>query len=392
MELDHHLYARLRQRAIDGLTRQRWICDSPQQPIRQLGDKSYINFSSNDYLGLAADTRLVEAMINALNTQGVGSGASHLTAGHHRAHHQLEEALAEFTGREKALVFSSGYMANLGVITALMGKDGAIFQDKLNHASLLDAAKLSDAASRRFPHLDYAALDRMLSASSSQQRLVVSDGVFSMDGDRVDGRRLADLCQQHKAWLMLDDAHGFGVLGEQGAGCAELEGLNQQQLPILVGTLGKAFGTSGAFVAGSAVLIDTLVQFSRTYIYTTAMPPAIAQATLTSLTIVQSESWRREKLNTLIAKFRQGCESLGIPLMHSTTPIQPILVGESELAVSLSEALKEAGFWITAIRPPTVPLGMARLRVTLTVSHTEAQVEHLLNVLADQWSHLNAQN
>lgn len=381
MNLDQYLQQRLQEREGAGLTRERWICDSPQSASRLIGERSYLNFSSNDYLGLADDPRLKEAMVLAVNQHGVGSGASHLTAGHHRAHHQLEQALAEFTGRERVLLFSSGYMANVGVICALMQKGDAIFHDRLNHASLLDAGQLSGATSRRFAHLDYEVLQKWLQKSQSSKRLVVTDGVFSMDGDRADLAQLSHLCKIHNAWLMVDDAHGLGVLGETGGGCAEINALDQQDLPILVGTLGKAFGTSGAFVAGSNSLIEALIQFSRTYIYTTAMPPAVAEATQMSLTLIQKEPWRRAHLSALIDQFRQGCKAKGIALMNSNTPIQPVLVGDTEKACQISELLKASGCWVTAIRPPTVPQGTARLRVTLTANHTPKQVDTLVSAL-----------
>ncbi|TVQ72351.1 MAG: 8-amino-7-oxononanoate synthase [Oceanospirillales bacterium] len=381
MNLDHYLQQRLQEREGAGLTRERWICDSPQSATRLMGERSYFNFSSNDYLGLADDPRVKEAMLLAVNKHGVGSGASHLTAGHHRTHHQLEQALAEFTGRERVLLFSSGYMANVGVICALMEKGDTIFHDRLNHASLLDAGQLSGATSRRFAHLDYDVLKRWLQKNQSAKSLVVTDGVFSMDGDKADLVQLSRLCQTHHAWLMVDDAHGFGVLGETGGGCAQVDGLGQQDLPILIGTLGKAFGTSGAFVAGSASLIEALIQFSRTYIYTTAMPPAVAEATLTSLELIQKETWRRSHLSALIDQFRQGCKAKGISLMNSNTPIQPVLVGDTKKACEISALLKASGCWVTAIRPPTVPQGTARLRVTLTAQHSAKQIDYLIHAL-----------
>ncbi|MFN3882607.1 MAG: 8-amino-7-oxononanoate synthase [Nitrincola lacisaponensis] len=391
MQLDQLLQQRLQARREASLYRQRGLTDSPQGPVRKLAGQSFLNFSSNDYLGLAADTRIADAMIHAVRTQGVGSGASHLTAGHTQAHQQLEDALAVFTGRERALVFGCGYMANLGVITALMASGDAVFQDRLNHASLLDAGRLSGARFSRFGHLDYALLDAQLHRSRANHQLVVTDGVFSMDGDQADLPRLADVCDAHQAWLMVDDAHGFGVLGELGGGCAEVSGLLPTRVPILVGTLGKAFGTAGAFVAGSEALIETLIQFARTYIYTTALPPALAEATCLSLQLVQTEHWRRQRLAELIAQFRQGCAEAGLPLMSSATPIQPLLVGDSQRALQVSDVLRQQGIWVSAIRPPTVPVGSARLRVTLTASHTAEQVNQLLQALTSAWETVNAE-
>ncbi len=377
-DLAEQLAARKQQH----LYRSRLITETAQGADIRIGGQSYLNFCSNDYLGLANHPQVVASFQKAADHYGVGGGASHLVNGHSAVHHELEEALAEFTGRPRALLFSTGYMANLGIISALLGRGDAVFQDRLNHASLLDAGLLSGARFQRFKHADVSDLDKKLSASAARRKLVVTDGVFSMDGDLAPLPELVQVTQKHNGWLMVDDAHGFGCLGEQGQGCAEYFNLDQQQVPVLMGTLGKGFGTAGAFVAGSDTLIETLIQQARSYIYTTAMPPAVAAASLTSLQLVQSESWRREKLSALIAQFRRGAEQLGLELMASQTPIQPIMVGDSERAVQLSNALKAAGVLVTAIRPPTVPAGTARLRVTLSASHSEQQVGQLLDVLA----------
>jgi 8-amino-7-oxononanoate synthase len=278
-------------------------------------------------------------------------------------------------------LFSTGYMANLGVISALMGRGDAVFEDRLNHASLLDGGLLSGARLQRYPHLDSVALADKLAASSTPRRMVVSDGVFSMDGDLAPLPALAEVCRQHQTLLMVDDAHGLGVLGEHGGGVLEHFGLDQTQVPILMGTLGKACGSFGAFVAGSEALIETLIQQARSYVYTTALPPALAEATRTSLRLIQQGDWRREKLRALIQGFRRGAQQLGLHLMSSDTPIQPLLVGDSARALALSEALLDQGFLVSAIRPPTVPEGSARLRITLSAAHSEAQVERLLTAL-----------
>lgn len=371
----------LKLRKEQSLYRQRRTLQTPQQPLVQVDGREYLAFCSNDYLGLANHPDVIKSFQDAANLYGVGGGASHLVNGHSQAHHELEEALADFTGRPRALLFSTGYMANIGAVNALLNKQDAIFQDRLNHASLLDAGLLSGARFQRYLHNDADSLAKKLEKSDARRKLVVTDGVFSMDGDLADLPALSDVCQKESAWLMVDDAHGFGCLGEQGGGCAEYYAMPNQDLQVLVGTLGKGFGTAGAFVAGSEALIETLVQHARTYIYTTSMPPAVAAATLTSLRILRDETWRREHLNKLIKQFRKGCEALGLALMDSPTPIQPIVIGESEKAMKISQALESDGIFISAIRPPTVPQGSARLRVTLSASHSEAQVDQLLRSL-----------
>ena len=375
------LSAELNNRKQQFLYRQRRTLETPQQPLVEVDGREYLAFCSNDYLGLANHPEVISSFQSAANIYGVGGGASHLVNGHSKAHHDLEEALAEFTGRPRALLFSTGYMANLGAVNALLDKQDAVFEDRINHASLLDAGLLSGARFQRYLHNDVESLDKRLSKTEARRKLVVTDGVFSMDGDLADLPAISSVCEKHRAWLMVDDAHGFGCLGKNGGGCAELFDMSTNQLQVLVGTLGKGFGTAGAFVAGSEELVETLIQHARTYIYTTSMPPAVAAATLTSLKILQSESWRREKLETLIKQFRTGCEQIGLQLMDSPTPIQPILIGESNKALEMSQGLEQEGIFISAIRPPTVPQGSARLRVTLSAAHDEEQVNTLLNKL-----------
>lgn len=361
------------------LFRTRHVLDSPQGPEMVLNGKPCLTFCSNDYLGLANHPEVVSRFQQAAIQYGVGGGASHLIVGHSRAHHQLEEQLAEFTGRPRCLLFSTGYMANQGVISTLLGAGDAVFQDRLNHASLLDAGTLSGARMVRYRHSDVDDLERLLKKISGQRKLIVTDGVFSMDGDRARLPELSRLARQYDGWLMVDDAHGFGFLGRGGRGSASEYQLSSDELPVLVGTLGKAFGTSGAFVAGSEALIETLIQFSRSYIYTTAMPPAIAEATSASLTLLESEDWRREHLSRLIRYFREGCKELKLPVMSSSTPIQPIVTGDIKQTLLASEKLLEKGILVTPIRPPTVPNGEARLRVTLNANHTRKHIDQLLD-------------
>ena len=377
---DERLGAALEQRREQGLYRQRLTLESPQGPLVRLEGREYLNFCSNDYLGLASHPRLVESFQQAAREYGVGSGASHLVCGHSRPHHQLEEALAELTGRPRALLFSSGFAANTGTLTTLLQKGDNVFQDRLNHASLLDGGLHSGARFRRFVHNDVADLARKMDGVEGP-KLVVVDGVFSMDGDTAPLPELASLCREQKAWLMVDDAHGIGVMGAGGAGSVSAAGLDSQDVPVLMATLGKALGTGGAFVAGSDTLIEALIQQARNYIYTTAISPAVAAATLTSLQLLEEESWRREHLMTLIQRFRQGAQQMGLPLMASNSAIQPLLVGDASQAMGMSEALREKGLLIGAIRPPTVPAGTSRLRITLSASHTEAQVDRLLEEL-----------
>ena len=382
LEMTFDLAADLAARREQHRYRQPQIMDGPCGRHAVVGGQQYLNFCSNDYLGLANDADVIDAFRQGARDWGVGSGASHLVCGHQRPHQDLEEALAAHTGRERALLFSTGYMANLGVMSALLGKRDAVFEDRLNHASLLDGGLLSGARFRRFAHNDADALSRQLQRSDARRKLVVADGIFSMDGDEAPLAAYADACETHDAWLMVDDAHGLGVLDPQGRGSLFVQGVNPRT-QILMATLGKGLGTGGAFVAGSHDLIETLIQFARTFIYTTAMPAAVAAATRVSLHKSREENWRREKLAELIARFRHGASELGYTLMPSRTPIQPLLIGSDADAMALSGALREKGLLITAIRPPTVPEGEARLRVTLSAAHELEDVDALLLALAN---------
>ncbi|MDH3219791.1 MAG: 8-amino-7-oxononanoate synthase [Gammaproteobacteria bacterium] len=376
------LQADLDQRRADGLYRRRRIIDSAQGVETRIDGKMVLSFCSNDYLGLANHPDISQAFVDAVGHYGVGSGAAHLINGHSRAHEQLEQRLAEFTGRERALLFSTGYMANIAIASALLGRNDLVYQDRLNHASLLDSARLCDARLVRYRHNDVAQLEALLSdGRRDRRRLIMTDGVFSMDGDCADLESLGRIAAEHGAWAMVDDAHGFGVLGTRGAGLLEQLELAQQQVPILMATLGKAVGTAGAFVAGSEALIETLIQQARPYIYTTASPPALAAATLKAIDIVETESWRREKLFESVAYFRAQAQALGLDLMASETAIQPIVIGDNQEALSLSNALYERGIHVTAIRPPTVPVGSARLRVTLSAAHERAHIDRLIEAL-----------
>lgn len=384
-----HFEQRLREtlarRETDGLYRRRLTLQSSQGPQVQLDGRTYLNFCSNDYLGHAAHPQVVAAFAAAARRYGVGSGASHLVCGHSAPHHELEEALAELTGRPRALLFSSGYTANTGVLTTLLQAGDHVFQDRLNHASLLDGGLYSGARMHRFAHNDVAAAQRKMTGRDGAKLLVV-DGVFSMDGDTAPLADLAALCARQDAWMMVDDAHGLGVLGENGGGSLEAAGIKTEQAPVLMATLGKALGTAGAFIAGDEVLIEGLIQTARNYIYTTAIPPAVAAATLASLRLLQTEAWRRDHLQTLIAQFRRGAAQLGLPLLDSASAIQPLIVGDAERAMALSGALRKAGLLIGAIRPPTVPAGTSRLRITLTAGHTPVQVDQLLGQLGALWN------
>ncbi len=383
--MDQCLQPALQLRQEQQLYRFRQMLESSQQVRVKQGKRTLLNFCSNDYLGLAAHPEVKQAAQDAIKKYGMGSGSSHLICGHHLQHHLLEEELAAFTNRDRALVFSTGFMANLGTITALVDKQDAVFEDKLNHASLLDGGLASGAKFRRFPHLNYKRLDQLLNESNTRRKLVVSDSVFSMDGDQSGANTLVEICEKHQAWLMLDDAHGFGVLGDSGAGYAEQEQLSQSQLPILMATFGKALGTFGAFVAGSEILIETLVQQARSYIYTTGLPPAIACATRESLRLIIAEPERRQKLNKLIRYFKDQAKHFALPLMLSDTPIQPILVGDAVKSMHMANSLKEKGIWVTAIRPPTVAKGSSRLRVTLSAEHEFSDIDQLMQLLTEEF-------
>ncbi len=379
--MDATLQAQLSLRREEHLYRTRLNVASGCSSTLSVEGRSLINFCSNDYLGLASHPDIVQALKQAADIFGTGSGASHLVSGHSVVHQQLEEQLAEFTGRPRALLFSTGYMANIGAINALIGRRDLVLQDQLNHASLLDGGRLSQADFKRYKHVDMTSLKQRLEQSSAERKLIVSDGVFSMDGNVAPLREISSLAKKHSAWLMVDDAHGVGVLGEQGGGLVEELNMSVEQVPILVGTLGKSFGTFGAFVAGSEALIETLIQFSRSYIYTTALPPAIAAATLASLKIVRQETWRRDKLAQLVIRFRGGAEQIGLQLAESNTPIQPVLINNDEKVVQVGQALRAAGFLVGAIRPPTVPVGSGRLRITFSADHSEEQVDKLVAAL-----------
>jgi 8-amino-7-oxononanoate synthase len=378
---EHFIQSQLNDRREKQLYRQRAVLESPQSIYVQVNGKKLISFCSNDYLGLANHPKVIEAFSVAAKRWGVGSGASHLVSGHSSEHHALEEELAEFTGRDRALLFSTGFAANLGTITALLGETDAVFEDKLNHASLLDAGLASGARFQRFLHNDMENLRGRLQKTTAEKKLIVVDGVFSMDGDFAPLDQLVQIANEFNAWLMVDDAHGFGCVGEKGAGSAEYFSLSQTQLPVLMCTLGKAIGSFGAFVAGSKNLIEFLIQFARSYIYTTALPPAVAAATRMSLRLLEEECWRREKLQTLVQYFRQCAQQTGLQLMPSSSPIQPVVIGDEVKALKISQGLAEQGFWVVAIRPPTVPAGTSRLRITLSADHSREQIDQLFSAL-----------
>ncbi len=381
--LDKALQPALDDRRAAGLYRSRAVVETPQTvQITHDGD-SLLSFCSNDYLGLANHPRVAQRMQDSIVEFGVGSGASHLVNGHFTEHHALEDELAAFVGRPRALLFSTGYMANMGVINALLSRSDEVFEDRLNHASLLDGGLLSQAKFTRFKHNDIEDLRRLLARSTAKRKLIVVDGVFSMDGDLANLPELAAAAKEFDAWLMVDDAHGLGCFGDNGKGTLEHFNMSIEDVPILVGTLGKAFGTFGAFVAGSETLIESLIQFARTYIYTTALPPAVAAATRESLSIVKTDNDLRVRLNKAIVRFKSACAEQGIELMPSPSAIQPIVIGDADKAVAVSTSLRQAGFWVSAIRPPTVPAGTARLRVTLSSEHQASQIDALVQAIAE---------
>ena len=380
VSLHADLAAELAEREAGGLRRSRRLLESPQRARVTVDGCEYLAFCSNDYLGLAADPRLSAAANEGIARYGVGGGASHLILGHSTAHHELEEALARFVRQPRALLFSTGYMANMGVVGALTGRGDAIFADRLNHASLNDAALVSRAAFKRYAHNDLDALERLLKITPARRRLVVTDAVFSMDGDIAPVAALLELCERHDAYLFVDDAHGFGVLGEAGRGTLAHFNMASDRI-IYMATLGKAAGVAGAFVAGNETLIETLIQNARTYIYTTATPPLLAHALLTSLQIIADEEWRRVRLRALIVQLREALAAAPWTLMTSDTPIQPLLVGGNDEALALSATLAAAGLLVPAIRPPTVPQGTARLRISLSADHEAADVARLVEAL-----------
>ncbi|MDP2139876.1 MAG: 8-amino-7-oxononanoate synthase [Gammaproteobacteria bacterium] len=357
-----------------------------QEPEFGIAGSHFLSFCSNDYLGLANHPQVRHAFKLAVDRYGLGSGGSHMVTGHCVAHQALEEELADFMGRDRALLFSTGYMANTGIINALTDTGGLILQDSLNHASLLDGGWLSKAESCRYPHNDCAALNEMLSKSTASHHLIVSDGVFSMDGDLAPLPELIETARRYGAWLMIDDAHGIGCLGASGRGIAEAFAFGgctatQSELPVLVGTLGKAFGSSGAFVVGDSEMIEYLIQFTRPYIYSTAMPPAVAEATRTSLRLLREEPWRRQRVQDLVIRFRERVAGLPLQLTDSTSPIQAIILGDVETAMRASMTLAQEGLHVSAIRPPTVPVGTSRLRITFSAAHTDAHLDRLISAL-----------
>ncbi len=380
------LEADLQKRKEQGLYRRRLVMESAQSVESQVNGQKLLSFCSNDYLGLANHPAIKQAFKDATEHFGVGSGSAHLVNGHSQLHHDCEHKLAEFTGRERALLFSTGYMANLAITSALLSRNDFVFQDKLNHASLIDAAQLSRARFLRYAHNDLTQLDQQLQQAQRDKpdarRLIMTDAVFSMDGDCADIKQMAKLALQSDSWLMIDDAHGFGVLGETGAGLCEAEHVTQQQVPILMATLGKAVGVSGAFVAGNDVLIETLIQRARSYIYTTASPPAVSAAVIKSIDLIQHEGWRREKLQHNISYFKQKAALMEIALMPSDTAIQPVVIGDNHACLGISQQLFDQGVHVAAIRPPTVPDGSARLRITLSAAHEFSHIDRLLKTLS----------
>jgi 8-amino-7-oxononanoate synthase len=380
--IQHNLQIRQQQ----NLWRKRIPVASPSGRLVEVAGKPLLNFCGNDYLGLAHHPELIAAGSDALLKWGTGSGASHLICGHSELHEQLEHELAAAVGAESALVFSTGYMANLAIPQTFLDRHGLLVADKLNHASLLDAGKLCDAKMKRYPHLDVAAAETLLAPSDEHsevdQKLLVTDGVFSMDGDVAPVGQLKQICDQHDALLVVDDAHGFGVLGETGAGLLQQAGIAIKDNVLMMGTLGKTAGSFGAFVAGDAELIEALIQFARPYIYTTALPPAVAATSLAAIKIIREDSGRRQTLRNNVDYFRSTARQACLPISDSPTPIQPLLIGESTAALRISEQLHDAGIWVTAIRPPTVPAGSARLRITLSAHHTHADIDLLVQSLA----------
>ncbi len=384
------LHADLLQRRQKHLYRTRRISDSPQQVEAVIDNENVISFCSNDYLGLANHPEIKQAFISGIQTYGSGSGAAHLVNGHSRAHHLLEEELADFCGYPRALLFSTGYMANIGLVQSLVGRGDSILQDRLNHASLIDAALLSGARFKRYQHNNIADLNKKLQQShqekditTDRETLILSDAVFSMDGDSADISALVSTAKTFNAWLMLDDAHGFGVLGHDGRGSLQQQHISVDDVPVYMATLGKAIGTAGAFIAGGDDLIETLIQNARSYIYTTAMPPALAEATRASLKIIQSQPEYREKLARNINYFRTCCQQQQIKIEDSSTAIQPVIIGDDQTTIAASDALLKKQLLVTAIRPPTVPVGTSRLRITLSAAHRSQHIDKLIDALSE---------
>jgi 8-amino-7-oxononanoate synthase len=378
--LEAALAAELAELETEGLKRRRRLLESPQGARVTVDGREYVAFCSNDYLGLAAHPQLIEAAREGAARHGVGAGASHLISGHSTAHRDLEHRLAAFVGLPRALLFSAGYLANIGVVTALVGRGDGVFADRLNHASLNDAALLSRAEFKRYPHLDLEALERLLCASRARRKLIATDAVFSMDGDIAPVPALVSLAERYDAWLLLDDAHGFGVLGPHGQGTLAHYDAGSKRV-IYMATLGKAAGVFGAFVAGAAVAIETLVQRARSYIYTTATPPLLSVALAKSLDLIRDEGWRRQRLQQLIALLRQRLKPGRWRLAPSLTAIQPLVIGDNDEAMAVAERLARDGLLVPAIRPPTVPQGTARLRISLSAAHAPDDVERLAAAL-----------
>ena len=387
MSWQNHLQNQHADRVDANLWRERSTLESPQAAVVTIHGQLYDNFCSNDYLGLANDPRLIEAAQAAAQEFGVGSGASHLICGHQTPHQQLELALASFVGAEQALIFSCGYMANLSIAQAFMGRDDFVFQDKLNHASLIDAGLACDAKLKRYPHNDTAALLELLKKNNAGRKMIMTDGVFSMDGDVAPLAELKQIADAHDSLLVIDEAHGFGVLG-QGRGSAAGDNVSPTGNVLLMGTLGKAAGSFGAFVAGDSVLIQHLIQFGRTYTYTTAMPPHVAATSLAAVEIIADQPSLRNKLIDNVQRFKtklsQQAPSVAARLMPSETAIEPLLIGDSQTALAASSFLREQGFLVLAIRPPTVPAGSSRLRITITAAHEPSTIDRLVDVLASE--------
>ena len=365
------------------LRRTRRVVDAKDGPHLQVDGRSLLSFASNDYLGLSQHPALIAAAQEAASRYGVGATASPLVCGHEGPHEALEAELAAFVGRPRALYFGSGYLANVGLVPALVGRGDAVFSDALNHACLIDGVRLSKAEAHVYPHVDLTALAAQLAASTAQRKLVVTDAVFSMDGNIAPLRELLALCEQHDALLMVDDAHGFGVVGPGGRGSAALAGIADSPRLVYMATLGKAVGCIGAFVAGEASTVEWILQRARTYIFATAVPAMAAAAVSASLKVMTAESWRQPHLHGLIAQLRAGMAGLPWRLLQSDTGIQPVIVGDNARALALSEALRDRGLWVPAIRPPTVPEGTARLRISLSAAHSRADVERLLHALVE---------
>lgn len=386
MSIEDKLKSELAAIAGAGLTRRRRVLESPCGRLATVDGREMINFASNDYLGLAGNHEIARAMAEGAMQWGAGSGASHLVSGHLGPHETLEKEIAAFTGFPRALTFSTGYLANMAVTPTLAGRSDAVFADKLNHASLIDAMQLAKANgtdTQRYPHNDMTALERMLAASTATNKIIVSDAVFSMDGDLAPLPALFALAERFDAWLVIDDAHGFGVLGPHGEGSLALFNLPPHPRILLMGTLGKAAGVGGAFVAGSETAIEYLLQKGRSYIFTTAAPPAIACALSKSLAIIRQGDTLRASLMARIDQLRDGLAGLPWRLLPSATAIQPLIVGDNEAAVKLANALWERGLWVPAIRPPTVPQGTARLRISVSTAHTKADIAHLVGTLKE---------